>query len=87
MPTISFSVKLLVPSLAEKNESSHQRHNRRHNNGKVNSLGSLLVMPVKLSNGVADKDTKAAIKLTNKEVSGHPNYLCSAQTGYDHLTH
>ena len=42
--------------LTEKNgESSHQRHNRQHNDGKVTSLGSLLGMPVKLSNGIADK--------------------------------
>ena len=38
----------------EKGGSSHQRHNRQHNDGKVTSLGSLLGMPVKL-NGIADK--------------------------------
>ena len=40
----------------EKCESSHQRHNRQHNDRKVTSLGSLLGVPVKLSNGIADKN-------------------------------
>ena len=35
--------------------SSHQRHNRQHYDGKVTSLGYLLGMPVKLSNGIADR--------------------------------
>ena len=50
----------------EKCESSHERHNKQHNNGKVTSLSFLLCVPVKLSNGVADKS--------------HPNWLfgCSA---------
>ena len=39
--------------LTKKNESSHQRHNRRHNDAKVTSLGSLLGLPAELSNGVA----------------------------------
>ena len=43
-------------NLREKNGSSHQRHNRQHNDGKVISLGSLLGMPVKSSNGFADKN-------------------------------
>ena len=37
-------------NLTENNESSHQRHNRQHNDGKVTSLGSLLGLPVELSN-------------------------------------
>ena len=40
-------------NLTEKNESSHQRHYRQHNDGKVTSLGSLLGLPVELSNGIA----------------------------------
>ena len=43
-------------NLTEKSGSSHQRHNRQHNDRKVTSLGSLLDMPVKLSNGIADKN-------------------------------
>ena len=39
--------------VTEKNESSHQRHNRQHNDGKVTSLGSLLGLPVELANGIA----------------------------------
>ena len=35
-----------------KNENSHQRHNRQHNDGKVTSLGSLLGVSVELSNGI-----------------------------------
>ena len=51
--------------LAEKNECSHQRHNRQHNDGKVTSLGSLLGVPVDLSNGIAVKTKhKTTIKLT-----------------------
>ena len=45
--TASETVNLIV-----KNGSSHQRHNRQHNDGKVTSLG----MPGKLSNGIADKN-------------------------------
>ena len=40
-------------NLTETNESSHQRHNRQHNDGKVTSLGSLLGLPVEFSNGIA----------------------------------
>ena len=43
-------------NLTEKSGSSYQRHNRQHNDGKVTSLGSLLGMPMKLSNGIADKN-------------------------------
>ena len=35
------------------NECSYQRHSRQHNDGKVISLGSLLGVPVKVSNGIA----------------------------------
>ena len=42
-----------VYKLREKNESSHQRHNRQHNDGKVTCLGCLLGLPVELSNGIA----------------------------------
>ena len=48
--------------LSEKSGRSHQSHNRQHNDGKVTSLGSLLGMPVKLSNGIADQ--KKTIELT-----------------------
>ena len=40
-------------NLSEKNEGSHQGYNRQHNDGKVTSLGSLLGLPVELSNGIA----------------------------------
>ena len=51
----------LLNLLTEKSGSSHQKHNSQHNDVEVTSLGSLLGMPVKLSNGIADKKT---IKLT-----------------------
>ena len=44
--------------LTEKNESSHQRHNRQHNDGKVTYLGSLLGLPVEWSIGIAVQKTK-----------------------------
>ena len=63
--TPGHSQKLFTASetvnLTEKSGSSHQRHNRQHDDGKVTCLGSLLGMPVKLSKGIADKTT---IKLT-----------------------
>ena len=34
-------------------KASHQRHNRQHNDEKFTSVGSLLGLPVKLSNGIA----------------------------------
>ena len=50
--TPGHSQKLFTASetlnLTEKVESSHQRHNRQHN-----TLGSLLGVPLKLSNGIA----------------------------------
>ena len=42
-----------------------------HNHGKVTSLGSLLGMPVKLSNVIADKEQQS--NLHTQGVSGHPN--------------
>ena len=58
-------------NLTEKTESSHQRHNRQHNDGKVTSLGSLLGVPVGLSSGIAvQTNTKTTIKLTFTRVSG-----------------
>ena len=39
-------------NLTEKNESSHQSHNRQQIDGKVTSLGSLLDLTVELSNGI-----------------------------------
>ena len=42
-------------NLTMKSGSSHQHHNRQHKNEKFTSLGSLLGMPVKFSNGIADK--------------------------------
>ena len=42
----------------EKNESSHQRHKRQHNDAKVTSLGSLLGVPVVMSNGIAVQTNK-----------------------------
>ena len=57
--------------LREKNESSHQRHTMQHNAAKVTSLGSLLVLPVELSNGVfVQTKHKTAIKLTYTKVNG-----------------
>ena len=41
--------------LTEKIESSHQRHNRQHDDGNFTSLGSLLGVPVKLSNSIAEQ--------------------------------
>ena len=41
---------------AEKSGNSCQRHNIQHNDGKVTSPGSLLGIPVNLSNGIADKN-------------------------------
>ena len=38
-----------------KSGSSHQMHDRQHYDGQVTSLGSLVGMPVKLSNGIAGK--------------------------------
>ena len=43
-------------NLPEKTRNSHQRHSMQHNDGKVTSLGSLLGMPAKVSNGIADKN-------------------------------
>ena len=52
-------------NLIEKNESSHQRHNAQHNDAKVTYLGSLLGLPVELSNGIAVQTKhKTTIKLT-----------------------
>ena len=74
-------------NLTEKNESSHQRHNRQHKDGKVTSLGSLLGLPVELSNGIAvqtkHKTTikltytgvKSTSKLADKEVLTEPTQL------------
>ena len=42
-------------------ESSHQRHNRQHNDGKFTSQDFLLGTPVKSSNAIAANTT---IKLT-----------------------
>ena len=72
--------------------SSHQRHSRQHNDRKVTSLGSLLDMPVKLSNGIADKKTTIkltytrslwALKLAAREVlHGEQNINSSQQVWY-----
>ena len=60
--TPGHSQKLFTASetvnLTEKSGSSHPRHNRQHNDGKVTSLDSMLGMPVKLSNGIADKNNQ-----------------------------
>ena len=47
--------------VTKKNESSHQRHSRQKNDGKVIALGSLFGVAVELTRGIADKTT---IKLT-----------------------
>ena len=44
----------------DKSGSSHKGKNRQHNDGNVTSLGSLLGTPVKLSNGIADKNNNQA---------------------------
>ena len=44
-----------VELVTEKSRGSHERHNRQHNDAKFTSLGSLLGMPVKLSNEIAEK--------------------------------
>ena len=45
----------IQPFNREKWKAHTKRHNRQHNDGKITSLGSLLVMPVKLSNGIAER--------------------------------
>ena len=42
-------------NLTEKIESSHQGHNRQHNDGNFTFLGSLLDVPVKHLNGIAEQ--------------------------------
>ena len=44
---------LETDNLAEKIESFHQGHNRQHNEGINSFLGSLIGLPVELSNGIA----------------------------------
>ena len=51
----------------------HQGHNRQHNDAKVNSLGSLLGMPVKLSNGIAEQ--KPQSNLHTQGDLQYPNWL------------
>ena len=41
--------------ITEKYSSSHQKYTRQHNDRKVTSLGSLLGMPVELSNRITNK--------------------------------
>ena len=55
-------------NLTEKNESSHQRHYRQHNDGKVTSLGSLLGLPVELL--LLRQNIETTIKLTYTRVNG-----------------
>ena len=51
--------------LTEKMRANTQRHNRQHNDAKVTSLGSLLGLPVELSNGITVQTKhKTTIKLT-----------------------
>ena len=54
---------LLLPSATELNSRNTcsnrvltQRNHRQHNDGKVTSLGFLLGIPMKLSNGITDKN-------------------------------
>ena len=62
--TPGHSQKLFAASktvnLTEKSESSHPRHKRKHNDGKVTSLGSLLGMLANFSNGIVDKNNNQA---------------------------
>ena len=51
-PTEFLSSLNLSACLTEKIESSQQGHNRQHNDGNSSFLGSLLVLPVELSNGI-----------------------------------
>ena len=52
-------------SVTEKNEYSHQRHKRQHNGTNNTPLGSLLGLPVELSNGIAVQEKhKTTIKCT-----------------------
>ena len=64
--TPGHSQKLFIASetatSTQKSGSSRQRHNRQHNDGKVTSLGSLLGLPMKLSNGIADKNNNQTYK-------------------------
>ena len=62
--------------ITEKNESSHQRHDRQHNDGKVTFLGSLLGCQWSCQMELLFKqNTKTSIKLTKTGVNGHPNWL------------
>ena len=62
--------------LTEKKESSHKRHNRQHNDGKVTSLGSLLGVPVKLSIGIAVQSIqKQQSNLHTQKSLGYPKGL------------
>ena len=74
--TSGHSQKLLTASetvdLTEKSGSSHETHNRQHNDGKFTSLDSLLGMAVKLSNGIAGEN--------NNQTSIHKQSL-GIQTG------
>ena len=56
-------------------KGSHQRHNRQHNDGEFTSLGSLLGMLVKLSNGIDDEIP------TIKLVLEYPNWLFGCPAG------
>ena len=68
-------------NLTEKIESSHQRHNRQHNDGEFTSLGFLLGMPVKLSNGI-----KQQSNLHTQGETEFPNWLLGALHGEQNLT-
>ena len=61
----------MATGLTGKIESSHQRHNRQHNDANFTSLGSLLGVTVKLSNGIAGE--KQQSNLHTQGVYGHPN--------------
>ena len=63
-------------NLTEKNENSHQRHNRQHNHGKVTSQGSLLGLPVELQMELLFRqNTKQQSNLHTQGSNGHPNWL------------
>ena len=63
-------------NLTEKNEYSHQRHIRQHNDTNNTSVGSLLGLPVQVSNGIAVQEKhNTTIKLNNNRFKGHPNWL------------
>ena len=69
-------------NLTEKNERSHPRQNRQHNDGKLTSFGSLLGLQVELSHGIAVQTTGASKLVVWEVLHGEWNLLSSQQVWY-----